>query len=76
MIDKIIDKYHYTIDDNNTVRVWLTEENILSNPPFFYQPDHPDGRPWINTEEAQSWIDDLISRWLTPEPEQQTNIEE
>jgi len=54
-------RYRYEIDDQNVVRVWDDENPNESGAPFFYQPDHPDGRPWVNRSEAQAWVDAFIS---------------
>lgn len=41
----------YEIDSNNAIKIWNDgEEN-----PFLFQPDWPDGTPWADAQEAESW---------------------
>lgn len=53
--------YRYEINDENAVRVWDDENPNESGVPFFYQPNHPDGRPWTDRAEAQEWVDAFIT---------------
>jgi hypothetical protein len=62
-------RYRYEIDDQNIVRVWDDENPNETGAPFFLQPDHPDGRPWVSRAEAQAWVDAFIAMLLTPAPE-------
>lgn len=63
-------RYRYEIDDANAVRVWDDENPNENEAPFFYQPDYPDGRPWVDRAEAQAWVDAFIASLLAPvEPE-------
>jgi hypothetical protein len=41
----------YEIDSDNAVRVWNDGEET----PFLFQPDWPDGTPWADAQEAESW---------------------
>ena len=63
-------RYRYELDGQNVVRVWDDENPNQNGAPFFYQPDHPDARPWVDRAEAQAWVDAFITRLLEPvEPE-------
>ena len=54
-------RYRYEIDDQNIVRVWDDENPNESGAPFFYQPYHPEGRPWVDRAEAQAWADEFVA---------------
>jgi hypothetical protein len=41
----------YEIDSDNAIRVWNDGEET----PFLFQPDWPDGSPWADAAEAESW---------------------
>jgi len=62
-------RYRYEINDQNIIRVWDDENSNETGAPFFLQPDHPDGRQWVNRAEAQAWVDAFIEMLLTPAPE-------
>lgn len=66
MIDVTIQNYRYTINDINEIRMWVSDQDITSDAPFFYQPDHPDARPWVDTAEAQAWVENRIAELLAP----------
>ena len=66
LIDNTISKYHYTINENNEIKIWDTTNPNEGGKPFFYQPDHPDGRPWDSIEEAHAWVQYIISEWEKP----------
>lgn len=56
---------NYKIDilDNNIVEVFDLDNPTESGAPFLRQDLHPDGRAWIDKEEAQNWINDVIVEW-------------
>lgn len=62
-------RYRYEIDEANAVRIWNEENPTSTGAPFFYQPDHPDARPWVDRAEAQAWVDAFIADLLAPAPE-------
>jgi len=62
-------RYRYEIDDTNAVRVWDDENPTETGAPFQLQDVHPDGRPWVDRAEAQTWVDAFIAFILTPAPE-------
>jgi hypothetical protein len=66
LIDKTINKYHYTINENNEIRIWDITNPYENGQPFFYQPDHPSARPWYSLEEAEAWVEYIISEWEKP----------
>jgi hypothetical protein len=51
-------RYYYEIDNNNVVRAWDNEfpNSDVGNAPFLLQDIHPDGRPWLDKQEAEDWI--------------------
>lgn len=63
-------RYKFEIDEQFAVRVWDIENPNEENKPFFYQPTHPEGRDWVDAQEAQTWIETLIEEWLKPAPEE------
>lgn len=66
-----IDKYEYSIDENNVISVWNTEmpnDDVPGNPPFLLQPHYPDGSEFENADAAKAWVENAISEWLTPPP--------
>jgi hypothetical protein len=63
-------RYRYELDDQNIVRIWDDENPNENGAPFFYQPDHPDARPWADRAEAQAWVDAFIAYLLAPAPEE------
>lgn len=71
-------KYKFEIDEKSAIRVWDIENPNEEDKPFFYQPMHPDGRDWVDAQEAQSWIEALIEEWSKPveEIEEDLNLEE
>ena len=50
------DRYKYEIDEANAIRVWDNEIPNELGAPFLFQPVHPDGRNWIDKEDAESWV--------------------
>jgi hypothetical protein len=63
-------RYRYEIDNANAVRVWDDENPNENGAPFFYQPDHPDARSWVDRADAQAWVDAFIADLLAPAPEE------
>lgn len=61
--------YRYEIDENNTVRIFNNVLPTETGAPFFLQDVHPDGRPWVDRAEAQTWVDAFIAFILIPAPE-------
>jgi hypothetical protein len=61
-------RYRYEIDNANAVRVWDDENPTETGAAFFYQPNHPEARPWADFAEAQAWVDAFIVMLLTPAP--------
>jgi len=59
-------RYRYELDDQNIVRIWDDENPNENGAPFFYQPDHPDARPWVDRAEAQAWLDNFIAGLTSP----------
>lgn len=60
--------YEYEIDSENAIRVWDLNNPILDvsgNPPFMYQPTHPDNTPFEDAVDAKNYIENLINNvWL------------
>ena len=61
-----IDRFRYEIDELNAVRIWNDDNPYEDDAPFFYQPNKPDGNPWIDKAEAEAWVVDLINGLLNP----------
>jgi hypothetical protein len=61
-----INKFRYEIDELNAVRIWNDENLNEDNAPFFYQPNKPDGTPWVDKAEVETWTVDLINGLLNP----------
>jgi hypothetical protein len=52
--------YKYTIDENNTVTIEpLDVEAKIAK---IYQPIHPEGREWLDSEEATQWADEMLEQ--------------
>lgn len=58
-----IGRYWYEIDEENILRIWETYRKENGEPPFLYQPVHPDGRGWESAEEADAWAKYIINEW-------------
>jgi len=58
---KIIDKYVYEIDEANAVRVWEKDKHDNNEPPFIFQPTHPDNTEFTSIEDAETWAEDYIN---------------
>ena len=69
-------RYIYEIDDQLAIRAWDTQMPNEENKPFLYQPDHPDGRPWVDRNDAEQWINSFIVEMLKPAAEEPELIEE
>lgn len=54
-------RYVYGISDDNHILIWDTVNPNEGDIPFFSQPIHPDGRPWINLAEAEKWVESFIA---------------
>jgi hypothetical protein len=54
-------RYRYEIDAQKAVRVWDDENPNENGAPFFYQPDRPNGQPWLDRAEAQAWVEAFIA---------------
>ncbi len=67
-----IGKYVYEIDNNNVVRAWHDDFLDEENRPNLLQDIHPDGRPWVDRQEAEDWIVASIERWSKPSVEEPT----
>lgn len=48
----------YEISDELTVLIWASEDK--DEDPIIVQPAHPDGRAWVNFEDAESWAKDRL----------------
>jgi hypothetical protein len=64
---KAIEHYSYTIDGNNAVRVWDNRGMNESTPPFLFQPDYPDSKPWENAAAAETWVIKFINDMISAE---------
>ena len=54
--------FTYQIDINNKVRIYSDTQTE----PVIFQPDWPNGTPWANTSEAESWANLCISAITDP----------
>jgi hypothetical protein len=57
-------RYRFEIDDQNAVRFWDDENPTENGAPFFFQPDHPDARPWLDYDEALAWTTEFLNNLL------------
>ena len=62
-------RYSYEINEKVEVRIWDDENPNENGAPFQLQDVHPDGRPWADRAEAQTWVDAFIADLLAPAPE-------
>jgi len=67
---KAIGKYTYSVDENNAVRVWITDDYNAGNPPFTFQPDYPDTTPFADTDDAANWAEQFINSRIEAESNQ------
>jgi hypothetical protein len=73
-----IANYKYEIDTENAIRVWdlnNPNDDMPGNPPFFYQPTHPDSTPFADADDAKNWIETVINEWLNPPAVEETPAE-
>jgi hypothetical protein len=59
-------KFKIDILDNNTIEIFDTENPTSTGAPFIRQDVHPDGRAWVNSEEAQAWAYEFIAQFTAP----------
>jgi len=57
-------KIEVKIDDSNVIEVFDLDNPTETGAPFMRQDIHPDGRNWIDKNEAQTWIDNFLTEWL------------
>lgn len=62
-------RYVFEVDEQNTVRIWDTENPNENNAPFLLQPDWPDLTPWTDAAEATAWAELFIESLINPESE-------
>lgn len=62
-------RYSYEINEKVEVRIWDDENPNENGAPFQLQDVHPDGRPWVDRDEAQAWTEAFVNDLLAPAPE-------
>jgi len=54
-------RYRVEIDNANTIRIWDEVQPTSTGAPFLLQDVHPDGRPWADRAEAESWANSFVA---------------
>ena len=60
-----IGTYEYTIDEDNTIKVYNPESPNENGEPFLLQPHHPEGFVWESAEQAISWLEQHLAPQVT-----------
>lgn len=55
MIYKENQYFVFKIDENNCVKIWSKLIGVADQKPMILQENHPSGRKWETTEEAEAW---------------------
>lgn len=58
---KQIDNFIYSVDENNSVRIWEKHRYDNGEPPFLFQPEYPTGEPFSDSVDAEQWAENHIN---------------
>lgn len=50
--------YSYEINEELEIRAYTPDQE----PPFLFQPHHPNNEPWASKEEAVAWIEEFLDQ--------------